>query len=457
MMASIAAVSITGLNGRINVRLPLHNGHCVIVGPNGSGKSTALQIISFALGRQWKQLASLRFETVSIEFGSATASLKRTTCSSIFAATGLPGRFGRVYRSLLEVDQLEAFLEADLTKSAATERFRAIAPATVADLRLAQRLGMKHEDRSAQAELAAFQKVLDENEVPKALYLPTSRRIEFDISRVTDRMPEYVKHELVRALRAPQTGDFFEEVLQFGMDDIQALISEFERQTRDFSRNRFNKMMSHFLKEMANSQSISIHDLRSFQIDQKRVDAVLSRIEEGLLDSVEKSEIGNIVMSMARPQKGGHPPFHKRWLAHFFVRLLEVDEDIEEREQPIRALVRDLSKYLSPKKVSYDIESYHFSIADKRGDELKLGDLSSGEKQLVSLLTILQLSERGSVNVLIDEPELSLSVPWQAEFLPDVARARSCNQLFAVTHSPFIYENSLADSVVDFLECASDL
>jgi len=456
-MSQITAVSITGLNGRTDVRLPLHGGHCVIVGPNGSGKSTALQIISFALGRQWKQLASLRFEAISVEFGQTTAFLSRATCASISQTAGGPSRFGRVYRTLLEADQLEAFQAADLSNRSVAERFLAFVPMPIAELRTAQRyVRMRHEDKSAQAELEAFQKALDGNSIPKALYLPTSRRIEFDLSRFTERLPEYVKHEFSSALRSPQGGELFEEVLRFGMDDIQLLISDFERKTRDFSRNRFNKMMSSYLKEMANSQAISIHDLRSFQIDQNRVDAVLSRIEEGLLNSDEKAEIGNIVMSMARPQKGGHPPFHKRWLAHFFVRLLEVDADIEDLELPIRDLVRDLSKYLAPKSVNYDIESYHFSIADSKGDELKLGDLSSGEKQLVSLLTILQLSAHRSVNVFIDEPELSLSVPWQSEFLPDIARARSCNQLFAVTHSPFIYENGLSDSVVDFLECASE-
>jgi energy-coupling factor transporter ATP-binding protein EcfA2 len=456
MMEQITAVSIDGLNGRTNVRLPLNGGHCVIVGPNGSGKSTALQIISFALGRQWKQLASLRFDAISVEFGDEVVSLSRAACASISQTSGGPSRYGRVYRNLIEADQLEAFQAADLTNKAVADRFLSIVPLPLSELRTAQRFArMRHEDKNAQAELSSFQKALDHNGISKTLYLPTSRRIEFDISRFTERLPEYIQREFLSALRLPSGGDFFEEVLRFGMDDIQTLIADFERKTRDYSRNRFNKMMSFYLKEMANSQSISIHDLRSLQIDQTRVDTVLSRIEEGLLSVEEKSEIGNIVMSMARPQKGGHPPFHKRWLAHFFVRLLEVDSDIEERELPIRDLVKDLGKYLNPKRVSYDIESYHFSINDSNGEELKLGDLSSGEKQLVSLLTILQLSSQHKVNVFIDEPELSLSVPWQSEYLPDIVRARSCNQLFAVTHSPFIYENTLSDSVVDFLECAS--
>lgn len=457
-MTEITRICITGLNGRTNVKLPFTNGHCIIVGPNGSGKSIALQIISLALGRQWKQLATQRFDTITIEFGGESATISRTACGSISQTTAGPSRFGRVYRRLLEIDELEGFATADLTNSMVADRYQVLAGLPLSELRTAQRHArMQHVDKSSQAQLTAFQKALDAHQVPKTLYLPTSRRIEFDLGRFADRLPDYMRRDFTDGLKKSSRTENFEEVLRFGMDDIQTMIAEFEKKTRDYSRNRFNKMMSSYLKEMANSQSISINDLRSFKIDQNRVDEVLSRIEEGILSSDEKTEIGNIVVSLAKPQKGaGSPPFHKRWLAHFFVRLLEVDADIASLELPIRDLVRDLQKYLAPKSVSYDIESYHFSITDNYGDEIKLGELSSGEKQLVSLLTILQLSDSKSMNVFIDEPELSLSVPWQSDFLTDIVAARSCNQLIAVTHSPFTYENSLGTSVVDFVECAGE-
>ena len=44
---------------------------------------------------------------------------------------------------------------------------------------------------------------------------------------------------------------------------------------------------------------------------------------------------------------------------------------------------------------------------------------------------------------MIDEPELSLSVPWQKRFLVDIHNANFCEGIVAVTHSPFIFENEL--------------
>jgi predicted ATPase len=49
----------------------------------------------------------------------------------------------------------------------------------------------------------------------------------------------------------------------------------------------------------------------------------------------------------------------------------------------------------------------------------------------------------GKKIVLIDEPELSLSIDWQKRLLTDVISAPSCEQLLAITHSPFIFENEL--------------
>lgn len=212
-------------------------------------------------------------------------------------------------------------------------------------------------------------------------------------------------------------------------------------------------MMTSYLKEMANSKVISVGDLRSRQIDAEKIEIVLSRIEEGLLNSAEKSQISNITLDLSSGPGAGNQPFNKKWLAHFFVRLLEVNSDIESKERPIRSLVNSLSKYFYPKHISYDIENYHFSIGSESGDELKLADLSSGEKQLVSIMSQIYLQSEKKLNVFIDEPELSLSVPWQSDFLPDLIRAPACSQIFAVTHSPFIYENNLSSCVVDFLEC----
>jgi predicted ATP-dependent endonuclease of OLD family len=450
-MSNITRIDINGLNGHKNVRLELRSRHCIIVGPNGSGKSTALQILAYALGRQWKSLSTLRFTSLALTFADGSAAvLNRDSAAGFTAVSGrFNPRFSRIQRDLIEQDGLTAFISADLTKSVDEYVHRLGLPPS--DLRMAQRyFRSTSENKSAQKEVLEFQSALQQQRVPITLYLPTYRRIELELERMVGEIPEYVRRDL--RIRPGISSESIVELVRFGMEDVNSAIQVFERQTRDFARNRFNRMMASYLKEMANSRVLSVGDLRSHKIDQDKVRVVLSRIEEGLLNEQEKAQITDIILELSSGPGAGNQPFNKKWLAHFFVRLLEVDTDIERLEQPIRRLVAALSKYFHPKMVSYDIENYHFSIKGEDGAELALSDLSSGEKQVVSILSQLTVGSAKSVNVLIDEPELSLSVPWQSELLQDIARTPACNQIFSVTHSPFIYDNSLSNSVVDFVE-----
>jgi len=61
---------------------------------------------------------------------------------------------------------------------------------------------------------------------------------------------------------------------------------------------------------------------------------------------------------------------------------------------------------------------------------------------MISLFAKLFLYEKNKI-VLIDEPELSLSIDWQRSILVDVITAPLCEQVIAITHSPFVFDNEL--------------
>jgi predicted ATPase len=82
--------------------------------------------------------------------------------------------------------------------------------------------------------------------------------------------------------------------------------------------------------------------------------------------------------------------------------------------------------------------------------------LSSGEKQIVSLFTHVYIGDGPGLIILIDEPELSLSVPWQKQLLPDIRRSDRCRFLAAVTHSPFIFDNEIKRNATDLRQCIID-
>ena len=58
----------------------------------------------------------------------------------------------------------------------------------------------------------------------------------------------------------------------------------------------------------------------------------------------------------------------------------------------------------------------------------------------------LYLDIEDKCGVIIDEPELSLSIDWQTKFPADIINSNKCEFLVAATHSPFIFDNEL-DSI----------
>lgn len=81
-----------------------------------------------------------------------------------------------------------------------------------------------------------------------------------------------------------------------------------------------------------------------------------------------------------------------------------------------------------------------FYFQTERGKTLTLNELSSGEQHEVVLLYELIFKTKPGIFVLIDEPEISLHITWQKEFLDDLLKIIKLQnfQVLVATHSPSI-------------------
>lgn len=92
-------------------------------------------------------------------------------------------------------------------------------------------------------------------------------------------------------------------------------------------------------------------------------------------------------------------------------------------------------------------ESKYFSLGEsnkgtinitKDNNSILPSELSSGEKQLLILLTETLL-QRGQQTIFIaDEPELSLHIEWQRKIISSIQELNSNSQIILATHSPEI-------------------
>jgi hypothetical protein len=246
-------------------------------------------------------------------------------------------------------------------------------------------------------------------------------------------------------LSARRGDDTFVELVEFGMKDVEAALNRTMQQLNSFARDTLTKLTFGYLGDVVENKYAEI-DLESIaSASDDKVGSILGRIHEHILSSENKSHLREIIQRVQTDKSPSNE--HEKIVCHYFTKLMAFHAELEKKESQLTRFCDVCNQYMGDKQFLYDIAQYKFSIVlrgnSNDASEIQLHHLSSGEKQIVSLFSHLYLSGGMSYFVLIDEPELSLSVPWQRRFLADIREAGFCSGLLAVTHSPFIYDNDL--------------
>ena len=112
----------------------------------------------------------------------------------------------------------------------------------------------------------------------------------------------------------------------------------------------------------------------------------------------------------------------------------------DETYEKIRLFKQILDERFSFKSIKIDPHKGIRAIDKDNDQDIPLAELSSGEQhELVLIYGLLFIVEEGSI-ILIDEPELSLHVTWQKNFITDIQKIQELKKLRVViaTHSPQI-------------------
>jgi hypothetical protein len=276
------------------------------------------------------------------------------------------------------------------------------------------------------------------------LYLPTYRRIEQELNLIFKGMDERELRPRREMSNVRRGDDTFVELIEFGMKDVEADIDRTLSQLTMFARETLNNLTFSYLGDIVDRQyeAVDVANIRS--ASDQTIDGVLNRIQDHILSSKSKRHLREIVNEV---KVDGARTEHAQVICHYFSKLMKFQKQIEDKEAQITSFCEVCNEYMVDKEFKYDTTRFTFTILPKghalEAGEIKLAHLSSGEKQIVSLFSHLLLSGVKSCFVVIDEPELSLSVPWQRRFLVDIREGGFCSGLVAVTHSPFIYDNDL--------------
>jgi len=235
----------------------------------------------------------------------------------------------------------------------------------------------------------------------------------------------------------------YTELVRFGMEDIRKLIDQYTSDIKEYSRQQINSLSTRYLIAALRARQNFEKDFFD-KLTDTRIKDVLARVDDEELNASQRKGITELLKSLRDRQGAGRLSRAQEHISSYFYMLAETHDRISAREIALNRLARVLNEYMGPdKNASYDQTRYQFVVRSE-GAEVPLSGLSSGEKQLVSLFSTLALSADREYFVVIDEPELSLSVLWQERLLSDVFSLDACFDIIAVTHSPFIYGDKLA-------------
>lgn len=435
-MTNLKMFRIIGLFGKYDVELPFDKQVNIYIGENGLGKTTILNCLYYTLEKNYAKLESILFERIEILFKNANTLFSITKADIIafnrkrsnhriyhdedymeffFSELGISGRDLHLISSD-EVDILSRRL-------ASMQEI----PFAVARRHLSHYLDSYYKDpfmrkqaKGDEKKVHQLSKAISDNLSERIIYLPTYRRIENDFGSLNIRHEEINNSEML---------------IRFGMSDVQKSIDVILEQIKNLAMQGYNKMTGILLEQYVENDSIVG---ANEEIDQKVVKIVLDRLGDQIKLPI-KEKIFNLVKTKGIYNKHLH-------LLNLLRKLIENYDQQKRLDDCINGFVLTCNYYLKGKHFEYDPSNLTLGIyfdnpLGESEETIKLTQLSSGEKQIVSLFSKLYLETNDKSIVIIDEPELSLSISWQQMLLPDIMRSGNCAFLLTVTHSPFIFEN----------------
>jgi predicted ATP-dependent endonuclease of OLD family len=441
-MTNITRFEIKKLHGYKNIDLQLEDNTVILVGENGAGKTTILHLFYYLLSGQWSSIARFQFEEIAMTIGKKRHALKHSEFAKPLR------KFDSRYLRHLPVEirhRIKILLDQQEGRLFTPEIERLCMEYGIPFHHMIGEMDLFDQEAGNEAE--ALRKSLDEirNSLKsQLLYLPTYRRIEQELNLIFKGLDERELRHRRDMLSARRGEDTFVELIEFGMKDVESDIDRTLASLTAFARENLNNLTFGYLGDIVERQYESV-DLKTIRgVSDQTIDNILNRIQEHILSNENKQHLRGIINQVKGSEKQSE---HTQVICHYFSKLMAFQKQIESREAQITSFCGVCNEYMVDKEFKYDATNFKFTIIPKghtsKSGDIKLHHLSSGEKQIVSLFSHLYLSGGKSYFVLIDEPELSLSVPWQRKFLLDIYKGKFCSGLVAVTHSPFIYDNEL--------------
>lgn len=222
--------------------------------------------------------------------------------------------------------------------------------------------------------------------------------------------------------------------------------------------NELKELISLAIKSSADITSTldSTYPNRLVQNLREKVDYTYSELNEELAELSDKRKFLSAAGLLAEAHSSEFFEIEDKNNNLIIISMKQYVEDSKKKLQPYEDLAKKISLFMDivssrfkHKKIRITKDqgiTFTSIMADKTGapQVIELEKLSSGEQHELVLFYKLIFDSRQGDLVLIDEPELSLHISWQTQFIPDLKRVAALRKFAAViaTHSPDIISSN---------------
>ena len=448
----ITKVSVKKLFGIFDHEIPLKDSRITIIhGPNGIGKTVLLTMIHGLFNSKYEVFYDVPFQEFRVEFdGEESIAVKKETASSqvmpaqdhsnlsiMYCDSGLPYRlrsseeheriFHEEIDSIPELRQIGSNLffnrktDSTLTKEEVIEIYDHLRSKLYnePDWLTYIKAEAKVHTRFIQTQRLQSRQIVPAN---KPFFIPYSIRRE--IPSIPNSAVEEYSDEIVKTIRTT-----FEEYGELS----QARERSFPGRViggsgvRDFDRDLYDKL------KVLESKRVELMELGLLEKDKDVPD--IPKLDEALEGSDKAQE------ELAK--------------VFFSTYIQDVEEKLsvfDEISEQLRILTEIINERFKFKTLMVN-KSDGFIFVAQDGEKIPITNLSSGEQHELILFYQLLFHVQPNSLILIDEPELSLHVVWQRNFLKDLQRIVKLRKfdVLVATHSPQIVHDKW-DWMVDLDE-----
>lgn len=421
-MPYIKTFKITRLFGYKDVEINHKSDIIILVGENGTGKSTIMNCLYYLLTKNFQALVKIPFETIEIVFQTGKKFFFRHKDIAMRDSIRLgmsERRFINYLNEELKIHDFQLINNIFDSNNSYSDKLDSV-------MNLLQVKKIKSTARYSPDTIYMCVKAIYDD--IKAFNFEQQIETLDKYLYPSDQVFHLTTYRRVEANFIDE--DNSDRKIVYSVNDVDKMLSSIQNEINERNKIGFNNMMVSMLNKLCLKHEHSTVE----NLDLKKVQIVLARLGSKL-----SKELHDSIIDYCQNDRKSNKELD--YLIEELIKLYEQQEDLDKL---IDNFCNRCNKYLRGKQFVYDDANVNVVLRSDFTDEsLALDTLSSGEKQMVGLMAKMYLSKESNFIVLIDEPELSLSISWQQHILEDMIQSGKVRYMMAVTHSPFIYDNNL--------------